>query len=236
MPYTYLGRLSYITHDAQRERPVYFQWQVIDEWPPSDGVLRRMGLLLSPGTQHSAPARTPSGTVAPALVEGPPPTASPRVGTHTPDFRARKAPDRSIQDAKNRQLGLAGERSVVDYERERLRAAGRRDLADRVRHVSVIEGDGAGYDVMSFEHDGSGRFIEVKTTAGGAGTDFLISASEVEFSKRHSAQYWLYRVYDFDIALLRGRFYVRRGSLADDSGIELAPITFRARITTPRST
>jgi hypothetical protein len=36
-------------------------------------------------------------------------------------------------------------------------------LAAAVRHVAVFEGDGAGYDVASFELDGSERFVEVKT-------------------------------------------------------------------------
>jgi hypothetical protein len=28
--YAYLGRLKYLEHDRERQRPVYFQWQIID--------------------------------------------------------------------------------------------------------------------------------------------------------------------------------------------------------------
>ena len=28
--YFFMGRLKYISHDKSRERPVYFQWQIID--------------------------------------------------------------------------------------------------------------------------------------------------------------------------------------------------------------
>ena len=33
-PYTYLGRLAYISHDPVKERPVYFQFKLLD-WEPS---------------------------------------------------------------------------------------------------------------------------------------------------------------------------------------------------------
>jgi hypothetical protein len=41
---------------------------------------------------------------------------SERSGRRTADFRGRKSPDRSKQDAKNRALGLAGELAVVAHE------------------------------------------------------------------------------------------------------------------------
>ena len=28
--YTYMGLLAYVTHDNQREKPVYFKWQILD--------------------------------------------------------------------------------------------------------------------------------------------------------------------------------------------------------------
>ena len=52
--------------------------------------------------------------------------------------------------ARNRDVGLKGERLVFDYERRWLLERGRPDLADRVVHVSVELGHGAGYDVRSF--------------------------------------------------------------------------------------
>src|SRR2546425_8160501 len=93
MPYTYLGRLSYLTHDSERERPVYFQWQLIDTWPPPADVLSRMALTL---TQSDAP--TPLVEQA-GLSQTPPPVPSRRKGRRTADFRARRVADRSVEDA-----------------------------------------------------------------------------------------------------------------------------------------
>lgn len=231
MPYTYLGRLSYLTHDAERERPVYFQWQLIDRWPPADAVLVRMGLALAATEQPAIePVAVTAAEMTASLTETPPPMVSGRKGRRTADFRARKSPDRSVQDAKNRQLGLAGEVAVVTHEQTWLSANGRDDLAVQVRHVAVVEGDGTGYDVKSFELDGSDKFIEVKTTRGGMETDFLITANEIEFSKRHTLHYRLYRLYGFDAAHNRGSYFVRRGSLVEEPSLELLPVVFRARL------
>jgi hypothetical protein len=38
--YTYLGKLKYLSHDTERENPVYFQWQVL-EWSPPEEMLDR---------------------------------------------------------------------------------------------------------------------------------------------------------------------------------------------------
>jgi hypothetical protein len=62
---------------------------------------------------------------------------------------------------------------VVEHEREQLKMLGRGDLAEKVKHVAIEEGDGAGYDVKSFFVDGRPKYIEVKTTAGPKTADFL---------------------------------------------------------------
>ncbi|MFN7265007.1 MAG: DUF3883 domain-containing protein, partial [Phenylobacterium sp.] len=69
-------------------------------------------------------------------------------------------------DARNRELGRAGEAMVLDFERHLLRRSGRRDLADQVRWTSEEDGDGAGYDISSFTPEGRPRLVEVKTTNG----------------------------------------------------------------------
>ena len=68
-------------------------------------------------------------------------------------------------EASNSSLGRAGEETVVRYERRNLQASGRPDLAQMVRHVSADDGDGLGYDVLSFDAvTASPRYLEVKTT------------------------------------------------------------------------
>jgi hypothetical protein len=138
-------------------------------------------------------------------------------------------PDRSWQDERNRSLGLAGERAVVTLEQSRLRFAGREDLAQKVRHVAAVDGDGAGYDVASFNADGSELFIEVKTTRGGAETEFFVTVNEVEFSVRHAGAFSLYRVYDFDPESGAGCYYVLHGALNTAPSLQLQPVQFRAR-------
>ena len=44
-PYTYLGKLAYVSHDETREHPVYFQWQIQD-WPPPIDVVQKLGITL----------------------------------------------------------------------------------------------------------------------------------------------------------------------------------------------
>ncbi len=68
-------------------------------------------------------------------------------------------------EARNQALGLAGEQFVLLFEKARLVSVGREALADKIQHVSRAVGDREGFDIRSFEPDGSDRLIEVKTTS-----------------------------------------------------------------------
>lgn len=82
--------------------------------------------------------------------------------------------DPAARDARNRDLGRAGEEFVVGFERSRLRRAGHSDLARDVRWVADLDGDGYGYDVRSFDpDDGQERLLEIKTTCGNERTPLL---------------------------------------------------------------
>jgi hypothetical protein len=143
-------------------------------------------------------------------------------------YQARKLSDPSVAESKNRELGQKGELLVVDHEKEFLMENGRPDLAERVRHVSAIEGDGAGYDIESFTLEGEIKYIEVKTTRGSAGTAFFISANEVEFARQHRDKYHLYRAYDYEDSSNVGRFYIGTGELKEM--FELTPTQYRAEV------
>lgn len=126
------------------------------------------------------------------------PTRGTSVREPTPSYRS--APfkrDYLEREAQNRSLGLAGEEFVLTFERWRLVHTGAGQLADRVVHVSRTKGDGLGYDILSFEPDGTERFVEVKTTSFGERTPFFVSANEVRFAREHAPQFQLYRVFDF---------------------------------------
>jgi hypothetical protein len=101
------------------------------------------------------------------------------------------------REARNASLGKAGELFVVEFEKTRLVHSGKEQLAERIEHVSVLYGDGLGYDVRSFEKNGTDRLIEVKTTAGGKQTPFFVSRNELQVSREQERSYHLYRVFGF---------------------------------------
>ncbi|MDT0214714.1 DUF3883 domain-containing protein [Rothia sp. ARF10] len=141
------------------------------------------------------------------------------------DFLRRATKVDFVQvDAANRSLGLAGERAVVELERTRLQQAGLDTLARQVRHASQDEGDGLGFDVMSFDQAGEVKFIEVKTTRRGPQWPMLISRNEVQFSKEESTRFHLYRVFDFDQP--RRGLYELRGSI--EQSCTLRPAVYEA--------
>jgi len=84
------------------------------------------------------------------------------------------------RDLRNRSLGRAGEEFVLEIEKRKLEKSQRPDLLKKIRWVSQDEGDGAGYDILSFEPDGRERLIEVKTTNGAARTPFFLSENECQ--------------------------------------------------------
>jgi len=101
------------------------------------------------------------------------------------------------RDHLNRSLGKAGEAFVVDLEKHRLTQGNRADLAGRIRWTAAEDGDGAGYDVSSFNLEGNPRLIEVKTTNGSARTPFFITRNEFSIAREIPAQWQIYRVHLF---------------------------------------
>jgi hypothetical protein len=150
---------------------------------------------------HRAGAKAVPGSVQQdiPLWIGPPPThsnAPPPDELEQMTAMARKF-DVAARDARNRALGRAGEMRVLAHERASLQAAGRIDLAGRIRWVSDLDGDGAGYDIASFEPDGAPRLIEVKTTNGWERTPFHISRNELDVADAHREDWRLVRLWNF---------------------------------------
>lgn len=230
LPYKYLGRLGYITHDPSREKPVWFQWQLLD-WDEIPNELRpdlessSARLEEVSGSVEAEKKSTPK----PATLEFDDELPAPKIAvTDQQTFRAIKAPDYSAQDARNRKLGLEGELLVLKSEKDHLIASGRTDLAEQVVHTSVEEGDGAGYDIASFHPDGSPLHIEVKTTRGGPKTDFFMSPRELAFSQRNPKSYRLVRLYAWKEESKSARAYILEGDLTDQT--ETIPTNFRVRL------
>ncbi len=101
------------------------------------------------------------------------------------------------RDFRNRELGKAGEAFVVDVERQKLIKAERPDLARKVRWIAMEDGDGAGYDILSFDPSGHERLIEVKTTNGAAQTPFFLTRNEHQMAHDRHENWRLYRVHLF---------------------------------------
>lgn len=224
--YGYFGNLGYITHDTQRERPVHFQWQLMD-WPMPDGFISQVGVALLRDLELIESTPSIKVTQGLAFVAIPPPRTS-RRGTSTSEFQSRKSPNYLAQHANNTALGLLGEELVLAQEKIMLKKANRSDLAEKVVHVSIVEGDGAGYDIRSFTPNGITKFIEVKSTKGSSSLPFYISPNEVEFSKKNSKNYHLYRVFELDVSNNSANVYVIQGDLSKQ--LDLRPTQFIAEL------
>ena len=118
-----------------------------------------------------------------------------------------------IEEAKSqKELGDAGEGFVYQLERAKVKKY-KLSKDKKVRMVSKLDGDGLGYDILSYDKQGNPIYIEVKTTIGPENGSIFITANELEMSEKHSDEYYLYRVYNFDIVKMEGKLSVRQGSL-----------------------
>lgn len=157
-------------------------------------------------------------------VAAPKPT---KVGETAAEYAPNFVPvrrDYLARESRNRSLGRAGELFVLELESRRLHAEGKRALSERIEHVAASQGDGLGYDVLSFESDGRERLIEVKTTAFGELTPFYVSRNEIARSNADEDKYHLYRLFDFRE---KPRAFQLPGSI--ESHCKLDPVTYLAR-------
>ncbi len=185
---------------------------------------RHPGVLTEVGRSDFAVTAASSKTRRLDEIVDDPPVRTPAelVRERERSYVARKR-DLALLDARRRSLGVKGEEFVVWFERRRLDEAGQPRLAKDVEHVSETRGDGAGYDVRSFEENGRERLIEVKTTTYGKHQPFIVSVNEVEFSNDFSDTFHLYRLFHFGSA---ERIFTLKGSLRDTCNLE--PVQFRA--------
>jgi hypothetical protein len=157
-----------------------------------------------------------------ALVDAPQREAFVPSPTRIRDRMPRKF-DFAARDESNRKLGRAGEQWVIEFEQQRLMAAGFPELFQRLDWVSDTQGDGAGFDILSFEDATQHRYIEVKTTNSGVSSSFLVSHNELELSKEVGEQFHLYRVFQFRHG---PRLFTLSGDLS--LHVNLKPTDYRA--------
>lgn len=111
------------------------------------------------------------------------------------NFTGKKV-DFNRVNANNSQLGFLGELIVLGHEKKKLKDFP--ILKNKIEHVSQTKGDGLGYDILSFDEKGHKMYIEVKTTTQDKDAPFFASKNELEFSKTHKQNYFLYRIFNFD--------------------------------------
>lgn len=158
---------------------------------------------------------------------GPPPTHSnepPPVDVETMAAIGRKY-DVAARDEANRALGAAGEEFIYEFEQANLISKGRSDLAHKVVWTSKDQGDGYGFDIASFEPDGSPRLLEIKTTNGWNRTPFHVTRNELAVANRERDSWHLIRLWNF--ARKPEAFSIRPPL---EAHIALTPTTFLASL------
>jgi hypothetical protein len=157
--------------------------------------------------------------------ETPPPPGKPRQPRPEGLERLVRKFDPVARDFRNRSLGKAGEALIVDFERRRLEKLDRRDLASKVRWVAQEDGDGAGYDIHSYDRQGNDRLIEVKTTQGVRSTPFFLTRNELSLAHERPEHFRLYRLYEVARA---PRLFKLKPPL--EEAVTLETETWRARV------
>ena len=223
--YCYLGALRYLNHDeesGEMNKPVNFNWQVIN-WPINDETLNSLSIKLETGLNIEKQIQKQKFIINDAPEKK---SKLKREGVTKDKFRQLKVYNNPEADKKLKDIGNKGEQYIIEYEIERLTQANKAELADKIKHISLVN-DAAGYDILSFNEDGTERYIEVKTTKGPIGTDFFISPGEISFSKVNK-EYYIYRVFEFLSEKMTGKIYIKKGDV--EINFNLKPLQFKASL------
>lgn len=213
--YSYMGLLAYVDHDNQREKPVYFKWQILD-WDREDIT------QLSNNNKNKI-YKYDEIDIKKFVLELKEDSSTlyerdkNRKGKNTKDFYSNRNINFEGEIKKNSELGKKGEDIVVEYEKTGLIAESREDLADKVVTTREIAGNAERFDVLSYDKYGNEKYIEVKTTKGGLNNIFHISENEVDFSEQYKDKYYLYRVYNFNPKTMSANLKIIKGPINRDT-------------------
>ncbi|CBH22630.1 conserved protein of unknown function [Acetoanaerobium sticklandii] len=126
---------------------------------------------------------------------------------------------------KNQKVGLLGERIVYSNEVKKLKRIGRTDLATKVDHVSLKD-DSLGYDILSYDLDGTEIHIEVKsTTAPPRDIHFYITDNELR-KTLGSENHFIYLVYS--VKTQSPKIHVLDKATLTEENLE--PLNYRVRL------
>lgn len=130
-------------------------------------------------------------------------------------------------NVKNKRIGDLGEIFVYKQEKKYLKDNGAKGLAKKIEHVAKTQGDGLGYDILSYDLNGDPKYIEVKTTKGNKNSTFFITRNELEKSKIKKDNYFLYRVYEYNEESEKGKILKVQGDLENICNF---PVTYKVTL------
>jgi len=138
--------------------------------------------------------------------------------------------DYSYRSRKFKRIGDRGEQIVLRAEKQFLKKNGRKDLAEIVDQISERD-DSVGYDIKSYELDGTEKFIEVKATLRKIGNNnIFLSANELQVAE-NKENYYFYIIYE--VGSKRPKIWkVRSSDFLNDSNIVKEPILYKLKMNT----
>ena len=149
-----------------------------------------------------------------------------------PKTKGKTKHDYIKEHIRNTDIGERGEKLVLEMEKKKLKEAiksGKIESMENLLKWVSIEDDAVGYDILSYDVDAKKAiYIEVKTTTSSKLTPFYMSESELDFSKKNSSQYHLYRVYNFgkDVA----NYFELIGDISKSTEVQVDAVNYLVSI------
>lgn len=140
--------------------------------------------------------------------------------------------DYSNRSRKFKRIGDRGEQIALRAEKQFLGKNGRKDLAELVDQISERD-DSVGYDIKSYELDGTEKLIEVKSTLRKIGnSNIFLSVNELEVAEKKE-NYYFYIIYE--VGSERPKIWkVKSSDFLSDSNIVKEPILYKINMNTKK--
>jgi len=137
-------------------------------------------------------------------------------------------PDYDKENKINRELGMRGENLVFAKEKELLESGKLKELSNKVNHMSLRD-DSLGYDIESYESNGTKKYIEVKSTNHNPSSfNFVMTSREIQSAKELD-NYYVYIV--FNAGSEKPKILKIKNPLGfPETYIKLFPIRYRVQI------
>lgn len=151
------------------------------------------------------------------------------IGKHVTEkrntYRSRETDYERINRNK-KDIGNRGENAVLKFEKKNLTSLGLYELANM---VELSDNDAAGYDIISYNPDGTKKHIEVKTNSGSSNKVMDFYLTDNELNKMENDPYYnLY--YLFNIKKNPKIHIVNKKILSEQKNVLLQPVLYKVTI------